>query len=41
MNSHKQTNDDELEYHKGIQELAVMVATQQRTFDTLICKAQV
>ena len=39
-NTHKQTNDDKLKYHKGTQKLAVMVATQQRRFNIQSCEAQ-
>ena len=39
-NTHKQTNNNELEYHKGAQKLAVMVATQQRRFNIQSCEAQ-
>ena len=37
-NTHKQTNDNKLKYHKGAQKLAVMVVTQQRRFNIQSCE---
>ena len=39
-NTHKQTNDDKLKYHKSAQRLAVMMVTQQRRFDVQSCETQ-